>query len=119
MLFCLFLCSFFTVIFFYFFRFLIERGNDFTIILHEYNIVLNYATKDLPSLKNNNISFGNIIIKRDTWSHISLVVSLREVSLFVNGLLVRTAVMDGILNNRGNNLRVGQSSTGKHVLTIS
>ena len=97
---------------FFFCRCLLSKGSSYTVILKLYGIDFIYTTRDATSLSRN-ITIRNLNFAQGQWQHLSLVVYNRQLSVFVNGEIQRTVVLDGIINDVSMNARVGQRSDGR------
>ena len=96
----------------FFCRCILSKGSSYTVILKIYDIDFIYRTRDATSLSRN-ITIRNLNLAQGQWQHLSLVVYDRQLSVFINGEVQRTVVLDGIINDVSMNARVGQRSDGR------
>lgn len=61
----------------------------------------------------------NLNLVQGTWQQLSFVVYNRQLSIFINGEIQRTVVLDGVINDVSTDARIGQRSDGKVFLLNS
>ena len=64
-----------------------------------------YKTRDSSLTKN--ITLRNVNFVWNNWKHVALVVHDRDLSLFVDGIMQRTAVLDGIIDDATRDATIG------------
>ena len=76
-----------------------------------------YRTKHSPTIQSNK-TFVNINFNQNVWQHIAVVVCGYDLSLFIDGKLVRTDTLVGVLNGVTADLRIGQNSAGMTIFYL-
>ncbi len=99
----------------YFFqRSLISKGSSYTLTIKQFDIEFSYTTKDAPTVSKK-LDIKNVNIVQGQWQHIAFTVYSRHLSIFTNGQIQRTVVLDGLLNDISSDCRIGQQFSGKYL----
>ena len=93
---------------------MVSKGSSYTFILKQYDIDLIYTTRDATSVIRNN-TIRNLNLVQGSWQHLSFVIYNRQLSVFINGQIQRTVVLEGVINDVTSNARIGQRQDGKFV----
>ncbi len=92
-------------------RALISKGNSYTLIIKQFDIDFIYTTSDAQTVVKTT-SIRNINLAQGVWKHVAFTVYGRHLSVFTNGQLQRTVVLDGIINDFTAEARIGQQANG-------
>ena len=92
---------------------MISKGSaSYAFIIRQNDIDFLYTTRDAV-LVTRNATVRNINFLENIWQHIAFVVYNRKLSVFVNGNIQRTVILDGIINDVTTDARIGQRLDGK------
>ena len=91
---------------------MVSKGSSYTLILKQYDIDFIYTTRDAVSVVRNS-TIRNLNLVKGSWQHLSFVLYNRQLSIFINGEIQRTVVLDGIVNDITAAARIGQKQDGK------
>eukprot|EP00794_Sanderia_malayensis_P020024 gene20024-21985_t len=90
---------------------LISKGSYYTLIIKQFDLEFIYTTKDAPSVIRK-AEIRNVNTVQGKWQHVALTIYDRRLSVFTNGQIQRTIVLDGVLNDASLNCGIGQNNTG-------